>query len=327
MAVKDEFEFISKIKPKEIFQDNLLVGIGDDAAIYRPAERMEQVVCLDTMVEGIHFLKGLSSPYEIGYKALAINISDIAAMGGIPKYYLISIAIPNSWSEADLYCIYDGLNDIAAHFRIDLIGGDTVGIEDKLVISVTVLGEVEQSKMNLRSNAKPGDVVFTTGSLGDSAAGLSILLNKNDKTHTEDETYLINRHKLPSPQVMAGRLITKLDRASLNDISDGLASELYEIAEASNVLIKIDESRIPISSALLNFKENPYEYALYGGEDFELVGTISRDSWNILKQECEKCSIQITQIGEVVSGEAKVLLTRENETVLLEKSGYNHFKK
>lgn len=327
MTVKDEFAFISKITPKKIFQSNLLVGIGDDAAIYHPTDKMEQLVCLDTMVEGVHFLKHLSSPYEIGYKALAVNISDIAAMGGIPKYYLISIAIPSFWSEEDLYGIYEGLHDIAAQFQIDLIGGDTVATEDKLVISVTVLGEVEQSKLNLRSNAKVGDVVFTTGFLGDSAAGLSILLNKNYHIDNQTKSYLINRHKLPSPQIVAGRLINQLEHAALNDVSDGLASELYEIAEASNVSIKIDESKIPLSSSLLNLEEDPYKYALYGGEDFELVGTTSIESWETLKKECEKQSVKITQIGEVISGNNSVFLMRENEKILLNKSGYNHFKK
>jgi thiamine-monophosphate kinase len=326
----DEFDFISKIKPNRIFQENVKVGIGDDAAVYEPSAHKNQVVCVDSMVEGVHFLKTLSSPREIGYKSLAVNISDIAAMGAIPIYYLVSIAIPPSWEEHELLEIFKGMQELAEMYQMDLLGGDTVSTADKLIVTVTVIGEVEAHVQTLRSNARDGDIVFVTGNIGDSSAGLAVLLNQ---VAIEDETYknyLINRHKKPNPQVKAGRLIAKLERASLNDISDGLASELHEIAEASQLGIAINEIDLPVSNELLYLK-NSYDinkWILFGGEDFELVGTTSKESWDKLKQACDEQMIKITKVGLVTYSHSGVLLKSENQEVIkLEKSGYNHFNR
>lgn len=325
----DEFDFINKIQSKRDFQNNVVVGIGDDAAVYEPSRHKNQVVCVDTMVEGVHFLKHASTPEEIGYKALAVNISDIAAMGAIPRYYLVSIAIPSNWAEQDLLKLYSGMYELADEYEMDLIGGDTVSIEDKLVVTVTVIGEVEARVQTLRSKAKECDVVFVTGNIGDSSAGLAILLSQLDVDNKAHKEYLIHRHKRPTPRVRAGQIIATLDRASLNDISDGLASELHEIVEASQLGIIINEADIPISEALSELKKSNdiTKWFLYGGEDFELVGTTSAESWDKLKMVCDEQSIKITKIGSVTSSHSSVQLVKENlEMISLEKSGYNHFK-
>lgn len=328
MSIHDEFDFIQKIKPPSYFQREIVTGIGDDAAIFSPRHQMNQLICVDTMVEGVHFLKNLSTPFEIGYKALAVNISDIAAMGGFPTYYLVSIAIPPRWNEQELLGIYEGMKELGSQFKIDLIGGDTVSSKDQLVITVTVMGEVEREKHCLRSDAKAGDVVFVTGFIGDSAAGLSILLNESTSSNDDVKIYLSSRHKMPKPQVEVGRFVSKLECASLNDISDGLASELNEIAEASNKAITIYEELLPLSPELLSLKsEEIYNWALYGGEDFELVGTTSFESFNSLSRQLESELIKITKIGQVTDGPASVHLVKPNETIRLEKSGYNHFKR
>jgi thiamine-monophosphate kinase len=326
----DEFDFINKLKPDRTINRNVKVGIGDDAAIYVPSERKNQVVCVDTMVEGVHFLKHLSSPQEIGFKALAINISDIAAMGAIPLYYLVSIAIPSSWEEQELLNIFQGMEELAEEYQMDLLGGDTVSTSDKLVITVTVIGEQEAKVQTLRSNAREGDIVFVTGNIGDSSAGLAILLNQVSIDNKLYKNYLINRHKKPSPRVKAGRLIALLERAALNDVSDGLASELHEIAEASKVGITINEADLPISDELLNLSETNdiKKWTLFGGEDFELVGTTSPESWEKLKQVSEEQMIKITKIGSVSCNFLGVKLVKKDlETIILEKSGYNHFKR
>jgi thiamine-monophosphate kinase len=325
----DEFDFINKLKPSSLFHKNVKVGIGDDAAVYEPSNHKNQVVCVDTMVEGVHFLKHVSTPGEIGYKALAVNISDIAAMGAIPLYYLVSIAIPTSWVEQELLDLYQGMNELAKEYEMDLLGGDTVSTADKLVVTVTVIGEVEDDIKTLRSNAKDGDIVFVTGNVGDSSAGLEILLNHlnmNNKVHMD---YLINRHKRPTPRVKASQLIARLHRVSLNDISDGLASELHEIAEASQLGITINEVDLPISEALLELGKSHEinKWILFGGEDFELVGTTSPDAWEKLKHACDEQSILVTKIGSVSSSHFGVqIVTKDNKTIMLEKSGYNHFK-
>jgi thiamine-monophosphate kinase len=329
MSIKDEFQFIQKISPKELFHTNLRVGIGDDAAVLQTEENYEQVVCMDTMIEGIHFTKQTMRPFDIGYKSLAINISDMAAMGAIPKFYLVSIAIPKSWNETEILTIYEGMDAIAQRYKMDLIGGDTVSTKNDLVISVTVIGEVEKGKAVLRSQAKPGDIVFVTGTLGDSAAGLHLLLHKCSDFPHHDYKFLISRHQRPSPRVNVGRIVSQLGRASLNDVSDGLASELNEIAEASGMTIVIHKEFIPLSQSIKNFSDDViYNWALTGGEDFELVGTISPIHFKELKKKCEKEGVPITEIGEVHPPQSDfVIIERDGRHEVLNKNGYNHFKK
>ncbi|MBM7606658.1 thiamine-monophosphate kinase [Metabacillus crassostreae] len=325
----DEFEFINKVKPTRNFRKQVMVGIGDDAAVYQPTNSYNQVVCVDTMVEGVHFLKNISSPQDIGYKALAVNISDIAAMGALPIYYLVSIAIPSTWTEAELIQIYEGMEELSSTYRMDLIGGDTVSTSDKLVITVTVIGEAESHVQTLRNKAEDRDIVFVTGTIGDSSAGLSILLEEIDNIHPTTQNYLMNRHKRPIAQVEAGQIIAELERASLNDISDGLASELNELIEASKLGMIINEEHIPVSKELRSLQDvyDIKKWILYGGEDFELVGTTSEKEWDKLKQACKEKNITITKIGVVTNQHHNVLLKNRNgQMIQLNKSGYNHFK-
>ncbi|MEH7381986.1 thiamine-phosphate kinase [Bacillus sp. JJ1533] len=329
MALQDEFHFIDQIKPKRVSRTGLIAGIGDDAALFRPTQHMEQIICMDTMVEGVHFNSHTMNPYQIGYKALAVNISDIAAMGGIPTYYLVSIAIPNGWNEADLLSIYEGMAMLADKYAMDLIGGDTVSIAENLVITVTVLGEVEKGKHFLRSHANPGDIVFVTGTIGDSAAGLNLLLN-NGRNHsfTGLEERLIKKHQYPSPRVEIGRLLSTFERVSLNDISDGLASEANEIAKASGVTLVLDSDKIPLSEAILRqFKDGALKFALYGGEDFELVGTMAASDWDILQKKAKEHGYILSKIGTVSEGASAVFLNLNGQLQKLEMKGYNHFTK
>ncbi|CUB18570.1 Thiamine-monophosphate kinase [Bacillus subtilis] len=324
----DEFDLIHSITPRTIHHSSVDVGIGDDAALYTAKHGVQEIVCVDTMVEDVHFKLHYSSPEDIGYKALAVNISDIAAMGGIPKFYLVSLAVPAKWTESEIKGMYEGMNELAKLYHMDLIGGDTVSTSDKLVVTVTVIGEVEKGRACLRSLARPNDIVFVTGEIGSSAAGLSLLLEENNPQNLFlDTDYFINRHKRPQPRVSVGRLCSSIKRAALNDISDGLASELNEIAEASCVSIEIDESILPVHSDLPKLHSNWKEWALFGGEDFELTGTVSKEEWEVLKQECEKRQLPITKIGHVKEKtESNVILKTEKTTMALEKKGYNHFK-
>ncbi|ASB59885.1 thiamine monophosphate kinase [Bacillus sp. A053] len=324
----DEFDLIHSITPRTIHHSSVDVGIGDDAALYTAKHGVQEIVCVDTMVEDVHFKLHYSSPEDIGYKALAVNISDIAAMGGIPKYYLVSIAVPSKWTKAEIKAMYEGMNELAKLYHMDLIGGDTVSISDKLVVTVTVIGEVEKGRACLRSLARPNDIVFVTGEIGSSAAGLSLLLEETNLQNSSVETdYFIHRHKRPQPRVSVGRLCSSMNRAALNDISDGLASELNEIAEASYVSIEIDESMLPIHPDLPKLHRNWKEWALFGGEDFELTGTVSNDEWELLKQECETRQLPITKIGQVrEKTESNVILKADKTSMILEKKGYNHFK-
>ena len=325
MSVRDEFDFIKKVQPATLHHSGL-IGIGDDAAIFSVDARFEQIVCVDTMVEDKHFLPTTMSPFHIGYKSLVANISDIAAMGGIPQYYLVSISIPSNWKESELLEIYDGLKKAGDEHKMDLIGGDTTSTNSKLVISVTAIGKVEAGRRLLRSNAEEGDVIFVSGTLGDAAGGLDVLLEGNKEIQAHN-SYLISRHQTPTPRVTLGRILSQFNRVSLNDVSDGLVSELKEISNASNVSMVIDSETIPYSDALLDYnKEKALKWALTGGEDFELVGTISNEHWEQLSSICEKENIPLSKIGYVQGGKGKVYI-RSNNGALEEvkNSGYNHF--
>ncbi|WP_349409257.1 thiamine-phosphate kinase [Pseudalkalibacillus sp. SCS-8] len=324
--MKDEFDWIKSITPSKHFQSSLIEGIGDDAALVRTEAGMDDILCVDTMVESVHFSRQTMTPYHIGYKALAVNISDVAAMGGAPKFYLVSIGIPDKWSESELQQIYQGMAAIAETYEVDLIGGDTVSTKGPLVISVTIVGRVQEDRKLLRKNARPGDIVFLTGPVGVSAAGLECLLN--DEQPSRINKKLIRAHQMPMPQVEAGLLLSESGyRIALNDISDGLASEAHEIAEASQVGIKIDAERLPTIQEFRSFsKAQVLDWMLYGGEDFQLVGTVSSKDWQSLKKLFDENDQSIYRIGEVIEGPSMVKLIRGKEVYEIEKKGFNHFK-
>lgn len=325
MSISDEFAFIKDIQPERLFHAQKVVGIGDDAAIIGVEEGFEKIVCVDTMVEGVHFTRETMKPFDIGYKSLAANISDVAAMGGYPMYYLVSITIPKNWTQEELTSIYDGMKSLGEQYEMDLIGGDTTSGKT-MVLSVFVIGKVEKGKRLLRSNAREGDVVFVSGTVGDAAGGLDILLH--NKNAGKFET-LIEYHQRPKPQVALGRILSKFERVSLNDVSDGLASELLEIAEASQVDILINKETIPINEELQHYDaDNALKWALTGGEDFELVGSILESDWDKLQEECLTAGIKITKIGTVSSGEGRAFLKSHDGAVQeLKKEGYNHFNR
>ncbi|CAG9623521.1 thiamine-phosphate kinase [Sutcliffiella rhizosphaerae] len=322
MSISDEFAFIKEIQPDRLFHEEKIVGIGDDAAIIGMEEGFEKIVCVDTMVEDVHFTRKTMSPFDIGYKSLAANISDVAAMGGIPLYYLVSITIPKHWEQKDLKEIYKGMKALGDKHKMDLIGGDTTSGK-VLVVSVFVIGKVEQGKRLLRSNAQQGDVVFVSGTLGNAAGGLDILLHNN-----EPSLFLVEHHQRPTPQVELGRILSKFERVALNDVSDGLSSELLEIAESSKVDIFVKKEIIPVSKELTRYNdEKAFHWGMTGGEDFELVGTISADGWPELAEECRKAGIQITRIGNVRHGSGQLYLESETGVQQIQKEGYNHFNR
>jgi thiamine-monophosphate kinase len=328
--IRDEFEFINKIKSKVTQQPSLIKGIGDDAAVFKSSHMFDELICMDTMVEGVHFTKQTMTPFMLGFKALAVNISDIAAMGGIPTYYLVSIAVPKGWTEEELLEIYAGMANLGKQYSMDLIGGDTVSSQGGLIITVTVCGKIEKGTSLYRHHARSGDIIFVVGQLGASAAGLELLL-KHGLTHhySDTEKVLLEAHQLPMPQVAAGRLFANSgENISLNDISDGLASEANEIAEASNVDLLIEFEKIPRSDYI---KEYPLDeqrrWCLFGGEDYLLVGTMSQVAFQKINETFREKGIMLTIIGEVTTGSGDVYITENNKKKKLLKQGFNHFNK
>ena len=314
----DEFALIDRLTQHSIYNSTYVkVGVGDDCAVYDTPRDVDQLVSTDMMVEGVHFSESTTAPFDVGYRLGAANISDIAAMGGTPRHMVVSIAVPKGRHTSYIEEVYQGLHDICAEYSVNIIGGDTVSTEGAFVISATVFGDVPTNQSVLRSGAQDGDAVFITNYLGLSYVGLHSLLEGS-------EDYPVSRsvHQRPIPHVECGIIARDLGATSMNDISDGLSSELNEIAKASQVTIYIDESKLPIHPEVHAYCEShhmsPYFPMWTGGEDFQLVGTIPAEMVEHLPTE------MFTIIGYVKAGNAQVVVDCDGQWVRVEPKGYNH---
>ncbi|WP_206168425.1 thiamine-phosphate kinase [Veillonella sp. CHU740] len=317
----DEFSLIDKLTQHSIHDSTYVkVGVGDDCAVYDTPRDVDQLVSTDMMVEGIHFSDSTTAPFDVGYRLGAANISDIAAMGGTPRHMVVSIAVPKGRDTSYVEEVYNGLRHICADYDVNIIGGDTVSTEGPFVISATVFGDVPTNQSVLRSGAQDGDVVFITNYLGLSYVGLHSLLEGS-----EDYPVSQSVHQRPIPHVECGIIARDLGATSMNDISDGLSSELNEIAKASQVTIYIDENTLPIHPEVQAYCEShhmsPYLPMWTGGEDFQLVGTILADKAEELPTDT------FTIIGCIKAGSAQVLVDRDGQWVTVEPKGYNHLSK
>lgn len=326
--IMDEFSFIESIQQKAYHQSSVIKGIGDDAAVFRETAR-DIVTALDVFVEDVHFTRETMSPFHVGYRALAANLSDMAAMGAVPTSILVGTVIPGSWSPSELEDLFSGIRFLAKQYQVDLIGGDTVSGE-KLTLSITIMGAVARGKARYRSTAKPGDVVFVTGTLGDSQAGLHLLMNESGQV-LKDEKYFIEKHRMPTPRVDFSKALSPISRLSLNDISDGIANEAREIAEASQMTIYLYDEAIPVSRSFNQFpKSLQNQWKFFGGEDFELMGTVSEKEWPLVEKIASETRTQVTKVGYVTlnrTNASDVFLIKTNqEEVILKKEGYTHLK-
>lgn len=323
-TIKDvgEFGLIDRIAKDLIYRPELVViGSGDDGAVYRVPSGYDQVISTDTMVEGIHFIKKTMHPSDVGYKLCASNFSDMAAMGAEAIGFVISAALPEdllvSWVES----LYEGIRACCSSYRVNLLGGDVTGSPCGVILTGTVVGMVPKGRAVTRSGARFGDLVFATETLGDSAAGLSALL----AGLSEEYPSLCERHQRPRPQIKLGSALRAAGATSLNDVSDGLSSEINEIAKASQVEIELFREKIPISAEAAKLgaylAKDPVDWALTGGEDYELIGTISEENFRKLDP-----SLPISVIGQVVkAGRGCVYLSDRGKRQKLAAKGYDHF--
>jgi thiamine-monophosphate kinase len=341
----DEFSLIRRLtdgKQSTAFQQACGVeqGIGDDAAVAFLAPGCQLVMTCDTMTESIHFQAHTMHDSDVGYKAMAAAISDIAAMGAIPRYALVAISFPREMPQHRLEAVYQGLYECANRWSVVIVGGDTTSCIGGLTVTVTVIGEVQEGQALLRSSAKTGDVLFATGELGCSAAGLDYLLERSlpaeQWPHVEkgsSEARLIAAHCRPEPQVEAGQLLQQSKVCgALNDVSDGLASEAWEIAEASGVGIDLIEDRIPIADELMAYaqrvEKDALNYILYGGEDYQLIGTMQAEHAIEMQIKFKEAGRSLYIIGYVNAEDAGVRLVQSSGYVVpIEKKGYNHLRK
>jgi thiamine-monophosphate kinase len=330
MKIKDvgEFGLIDLLKQDTIYAPaSVIVGIGDDAAVLLPTPRHLQLLTTDMLVENVHFDVNTTLPLQLGYKSMAVSFSDIAAMGGKPCHAVVSIAFPQQTDVEFIINLYQGMKEICREYSVNLVGGDTVASNYEIVINVAVTGEVDPAQLVRRSGAKAGDVVAVTGTLGNSSMGLALL----SEGQWEDYSFawpLVTAHLTPQPLVKQGQQLGKFGATSMNDISDGLASEINEIAAASKVGIHIDQTKVPLSKELLSAAEllnlSALDCALYGGEDYQLVFTMNKNDF--VKLTTENVGIQVTAIGEVVDKEEVILIDQEGLPSVLERKGFNHFR-
>jgi len=324
-----EFGFIKRIERGCLIRDtNVIRGIGDDCCVFKTSGEMAILLTTDMLVEKVHFLLDAISPYKLGRKSLAVNLSDIAAMGGTPREAVISIAIPDSVDVATLDGVYDGMKSMAKEFAVNLLGGDTTSSPGHLVINIALVGEAKEDEILYRSGARVGDVIFLTGPVGSSAAGLDIILKGRE---TEDWQDLIEAHHDPYPHVNAGRIIAGMKVAnSLIDVSDGVAADLGHICVESKLGAILEESMIPTSERFKDycrkFHEDANHLSLHVGEDYVLLGTVSPGSADDLRGALESEGCEFYQIGHMVAESGLRLRTSANSLETMRANGWDHFK-
>lgn len=286
--------------------------IGDDCAILPGG----LLVSIDSLAEGTHFSLETTSLADLGWKAAAVNLSDIAAMAGRPRHLLISLGFPATMGEAQIEQFYSGFVDCAKTFRVQIAGGDLIK-SPNMSISVTVLGDSHEHGVMKRDGAKPGDIVLVTGDFGASAAGLHLLMEQQKTTGATQfherlaaanaRNYCINRHRRPFPRLCESWALNRSARGegALMDASDGLADALSQIAAASHVSIKVDLEKVPVHDETLDTAKkaglDPLDWVLYGGEDYELVACVSEESWQKIR-DANGANNPFTAIGVVENG-------------------------
>lgn len=303
----DEFAIIRRYFTRDVAAPGLVTGIGDDGAVLQPTPGLQQVQVIDTLVEGVHFPSNMAAA-DLGYRVVAVNLSDIAAMGAIPRWMTLALTLwdkDEPWVEA----FAAGLFEAAAEHELALVGGDTTQ-GDAVVASLHVTGEVEPGKALLRSGARVGDTVYVSGTLGDAAAGLS-LLEAGQSDHV-----LARRFLRPSARIALGRRLGGRASGAI-DVSDGLVGDLRKMLDASGVGAQIDVDKLPLSRALREHcGDAASDLALTGGDDYELCFTADAEAVADIEG--------ITAIGRIVEG-SDLVCRRGGEIIEIDDSGYRHF--
>ncbi|MGD8641168.1 MAG: thiamine-phosphate kinase [Gammaproteobacteria bacterium] len=319
-----EFSIIDKyFKARALHRDDVVLGIGDDAAITRVPDGFQLVSAVDTLVANVHFPEATTA-YDIGYKALAVNLSDMAAMGAEPAWATLALTMPQA-DEVWLQSFCDGFFTLAEQHNVQLIGGDTT--QGPLTLTIQVMGIVPAGQALTRTGAKPGDSIFVSGQLGDAALALRLLQQSSawDVSASEQE-HLLNRLNRPVPRVSLGFALRGIASAAI-DISDGLAADLEHILRASKVGATLHLEQIPVSSILQRQSSISALEAIVlgGGDDYELCFTVPPAKVPQLNQIKQQLNISVTEIGHI--GEPQGLhLRHQGKEISIEKGGYRHFQ-
>jgi thiamine-monophosphate kinase len=330
-----EFGLIDRIQKQFSLQNSTSVrGIGDDAALISIGDEY-LLMTTDMLLEGVHFDLSYMPLQHLGYKAVAVNISDIAAMNGTPEQITIGLGLSNRFSLEAIDSLYDGIRAACENYKVDLVGGDTTSSASGLVISITAIGRVAKEKVALRSTAKNNDIICVTGDLGAAYLGLQVLerekqvflTNPEMQPDIEKYEYMVGRQLKPEARmdIIYELADKKVVPTSMIDVSDGLASELLHLSKSSGVGVKIFEDKVPIDSlayeTAIEFMIDPITCALNGGEDYELLFTINPSDYEKLKNHPD-----IHFIGHIHNNpEQNVMVTKQETVVPLKAQGWNHF--
>lgn len=329
-----EFELIERmvaLLPQK--GEGLVKGSDDDCAVFDVPDGFSVVATCDSLVEGVHFLSG-ADPYVVGRKAVAVNISDIAAMGAIPAFLLVSLVLPAETSVDFTESLCRGMGEEAGLFGAAIIGGNMAKSPTGVIIDVTCLGRIEKGKALYRSGAKPGEIIAITGFPGNSAAGLALLQNPDIAVEKSIRAKLVNTHTAPCPRVAEGRILSASGKiSSCIDISDGLVADLGHILSQSGAGADIFTEQLPISDDLKRAAEalgkDPASFALYGGEDYELCFTLPESEFQFLQEKFAGSSLApISAIGRITE---QTRVTRLIDAHGLAKAaenerGWDHFR-
>ncbi len=332
MAELGEFGLIARLTADLPHTSAVIAGVGDDAAILDIGGNDLLVATCDAQVEDVHFRLRNIHPHDLGRRVLAVNLSDIAAMGARPRFALISLLLPPTLDVSILDAIYAGLREEAAQFDVAIVGGNIARNEERLVIDITLLGTGMRGRLLQRSRAKPGDVLMVTGSLGSAAAGLLILENKHLAAQIAPERLvdMLAAQHTPTPRIAAGQWLAEHGITTGIDVSDGLAADVAHLCEASGVGACIEAALLPIRPEVTLIAtlagRVPQDLALFGGEDYELVFTVPAERAATLTHEFFVATgVRATAIGTICEGSA-LTLSSQGKVSSLQATGWNHLR-
>jgi thiamine-monophosphate kinase len=330
-----EFGLIDRLSQKvEHYHQSSVKGIGDDAAVLAATD-LQRVVTTDLLLEGIHFDLRYMPLQHLGYKAVAVNVSDVAAMNAIPTQITVSIGLSNRFSVEAVEALYEGIRAACTNYKVDLIGGDTTASGAGLVISVTAIGEVASDKVALRNGAQKGNIICVTGDLGAAYIGLQVLEREKAVYLTDPEAkpeiskykYIVQRQLRPEARMDIVHELREREvvPTSMIDVSDGLASELLHLARNSGVGLQVYEENLPIDKmtydTAVEFNVDPVTCVMNGGEDYELLFTIKQEDYEKVKSHPD---IHFIGYATDLAGQAH-LITKGGTVVPLKAQGFNHF--
>lgn len=329
-----EFNLVARLRAicAATTSPDTIIGIGDDTAVLRLDDREVLLATCDIQIEGTHFRFDTISPYQLGRRAIAVNLSDIAAMGGHPTHAFVSLALPSDFPVADFDALFEGMRDMMAAHGASIDGGNLAASGDHLMIDVFLLGRAEKSALRTRAGAHPGDGIYITGSVGASSAGLAVL-TKYGSAHPALFRDLVRAHLEPEPRVAAGIALAQSGAVTaMIDISDGLAADLGHVCNSSNAGAEIEYDLIPhrpeIDTVARELNREPAGYVLYGGEDYELLFTVSPEREADIAGLSATIGLPMTRIGRITGERGRISVLEKNGSAKpLTGTGWDHFRK